>query len=61
MLKMEVNKKSNKVLSELMDTLKEKHISLKNEIMEKLKNLDSVESEYNLIIEELRKRNQLSK
>tara|TARA_R100000908_G_C3611973_1_gene61737 strand:- start:11 stop:196 length:186 start_codon:yes stop_codon:yes gene_type:complete len=61
MLKMEVNKKSNKALSELMDTLKEKHISLKNEIMEKLKNLDSVESEYNLIIEELRKRNQISK
>tara|TARA_R100000900_G_scaffold145558_1_gene131739 strand:+ start:490 stop:675 length:186 start_codon:yes stop_codon:yes gene_type:complete len=61
MLKMEVNKKSNKALSELMDTLTEKHISLKNEIMEKLKNLDSVESEYNLIIEELRKRNQISK
>ena len=61
MLRMEVNKKSNKALSELMDTLKEKHISLKNEIMEKLKNLDSVESEYSLIIEELRKRNQISK
>lgn len=58
---MEIDKKSNKSLSNLIDTLKEKHVSLKDEIIKKLKTLDDIESEYNLIIEELRKRNQISK
>jgi len=61
MLEMEIDKKSNKSLSNLIDTLKEKHVSLKDEIIKKLKTLDDIESEYNLIIEELRKRNQISK
>tara|TARA_R110000744_G_scaffold196297_1_gene315577 strand:- start:413 stop:580 length:168 start_codon:yes stop_codon:yes gene_type:complete len=55
-----MNKKSNKELNGLMDKLKEEHLSVKNEIMDKLKNLDIIESQYKEIIKELKKRHKIN-
>ena len=57
---MEMNKKSNKELTELMDKLKGEHLSVKNVIMDKLKNLDIIESQYKEIIKELKKRHKIN-
>lgn len=43
-----------------MDKLKEEHLSVKNEIMDKLKNLDIIESQYKEIIKELKKRHKIN-
>jgi hypothetical protein len=56
----DMNKKSNKELNGLMDKLKEEHLSVKNEIMDKLKNLDIIESQYKEIIKELKKRHKIN-
>ena len=55
-----MNKKSNKELTELMDKLKGEHLSVKNVIMDKLKNLDIIESQYKEIIKELKKRHKIN-